>query len=243
MQHPHLLSIGEVARRLGVSHSTLRRWHADGTLPASLVSGGGHRYYSASDLERHSLGLARIAREWASAPTAETPATDFYCPSKDHFKARLDRMEQELDERPPVLRDLGRLAVALTGEIGNNAFDHNIGNWPDVRGAFFAYDLKKHLVVIADRGQGILATLGRVRPELESDRDALRVAFTEVVTGRAPEKRGNGLKFVRSVVASFPIEVEFQSGKAVVRLHPKDRELRVLDAVSALRGCFAVIQF
>lgn len=228
---------------MGVSHSTLRRWHADGTLPATLVSGGGHRYYSASDLERHSRGLIGIARDWAMAERGESPAPDFYCPSKDHFKSRLDRMEQELDERSPVLRDLGRLAVALAGEIGNNAFDHNIGNWPDVRGAFFAYDLRKHLVVIADRGQGILATLRRVRPELETDRDALRVAFTEIVTGRAPEKRGNGLKFVRSVVAMAPIEVEFQSGRAAVRLHPKDRELQVIDEEKALRGCLAVIQF
>lgn len=243
MQQSRLYSIGEAARRLGVSHSTLRRWHADGTLPASLVSGGGHRYYSASDLDRYSLGLAQIARSWVSASTAEVPAADFYCPSKDHFKARLDRMEQEVENRPRVLRDIGRLAVALAGEIGNNAFDHNIGNWPDVRGAFFAYDLKKHLVVIADRGQGVLATLGRVRSELKSDQAALAVAFTEIVTGRAPEKRGNGLKFVRSVVAASPIEVEFQSGSAAVRLHPKDRELRVEAAASAMRGCFAVIQF
>ena len=152
-------------------------------------------------------------------------------------------MEQALDEPVPSLQDLGRLAVALAGEIGNNAFDHNIGNWPDVRGAFFAYDLRKHLVVIADRGQGILATLRRVRPELATDRDALRVAFTEVVTGRAPEQRGNGLKFVRSVVAMAPIEVLFQSGRAVVRLHPKDRDLHVVDAADEVRGCLAVIQF
>jgi len=34
-------------------------------------------------------------------------------------------------------------------------------------------------------------------PELSTDEEAVRTAFTKVVSGRAPESRGNGLKFVR----------------------------------------------
>jgi len=28
------------------------------------------------------------------------------------------------------------MAGAIAGEIGNNSFDHNIGNWPDMAGIF-----------------------------------------------------------------------------------------------------------
>lgn len=52
----------------------------------------------------------------------------------------------------------------------------------------------------------------RVRPELETPEQALRVAFTEIVSGREPEARGNGLKYVRSVVFKNPINLLFQTG-------------------------------
>jgi len=54
--------------------------------------------------------------------------------------------------------------------------------------------------VIADRGQGVLASLRRVLPGLQRDQYALDTAFSKIISGRSPEKRGNGLKFVREVV-------------------------------------------
>ncbi|MBI2340335.1 MAG: hypothetical protein HYU99_08235 [Deltaproteobacteria bacterium] len=55
-------------------------------------------------------------------------------------------------------------------------------------------------IVIADRGQGILSSLKRVLPSLKDDQEALETAFEKKLSGRAPEKRGNGLKFVRGVI-------------------------------------------
>ena len=49
-------------------------------------------------------------------------------------------------------------AVAVAGEIGNNSFDHNLGNWADMIGIFFYYDEKTHTIILADRGQGVLVT-------------------------------------------------------------------------------------
>ena len=83
--------------------------------------------------------------------------------------------------------------TAVTGEIGNNSFDHNLGNWPNVPGVFFAHNATRRHVILADRGVGIRSTLTRVRPEISSDAEALHIAMTEAVSGRAPENRGNGL--------------------------------------------------
>lgn len=52
------------------------------------------------------------------------------------------------------------------------------------------------VVYIADRGQGIIETLSKALPQPNKPSEILRKAFEERVTGRAPEKRGNGLKFV-----------------------------------------------
>jgi len=55
--------------------------------------------------------------------------------------------------------------------------------------------MRNRKVVLADRGQGVLTTLKRVRRELTNSSEAIRVAFTETISGRYPETRGNGLKF------------------------------------------------
>jgi len=133
--------------------------------------------------------------------------------------------------------------VAVAGEIGNNSFDHNLGNWPDVPGIFFAYDTQKKVVMLADRGLGILATLKRVKPELNNDKKALEVAFTEILSGRAPESRGNGLKFVRKVVSENPIGLLFQTGDAELILAKDSADLNIGSITSPFRGCLALVTF
>ena len=157
------LSIGEAARYLGVSQMTLRRWDEDGSFKATFVSPGGHRYYSLSDLEKKTKGIFKVAEDWAASSEPYDPAKDFYCQTSDIFKARHERMTYDASEKP-ALQPLFSLISSAAGEIGNNSFDHNIGNWPDIMGMFFANDLNKRLIVLADRGMGVLATLHRVRP-------------------------------------------------------------------------------
>ncbi len=135
------------------------------------------------------------------------------------------------------------LVTAIAGEIGNNSFDHNLGNWADIPGIFFSYSLRSKYVVLADRGQGILATLKRVRPELTSADEALKVAFTETISGRYPEFRGNGLKFVRSIIIDNPLTLYFQTSDICLYLHKQDKNIIVQKAKTFLRGCFAVIGF
>lgn len=138
---------------------------------------------------------------WFLAPRPSHPPPDRYCPTRDVFEGRLARLAaaREVAALGP---DEAPLLVAVAGEIGSNAFDHNLGLWPDLPGCWFEWlaDATGCRVWIADRGRGVRASLRRVLPDLASDQEALEVAFRRVVSGRAPERRGNGLKFVRSVV-------------------------------------------
>lgn len=235
-----LLTIRQAAIKIGVSVDTLRRWDKSGKLVAIRKQGGVHRYYREKDLEVFMSNLVRLAQDWI-AKGLEIPQI-FYCTNISVFQARLIKMQDAM-----IRAGLGDFIVplitAVTGEIGNNSFDHNLGKWPDIPGIFFGYDINMRQVVLADRGLGILATLSRVRPDLKNHTDALRVAFTEIISGRAPEKRGNGLKFVRNVVTESPMSLFFTSGDAELRLEKDNKGLNITRSAVNTQGCFAIIKF
>lgn len=235
------MSIGEAAKYLEVSIDTLRRWDASGKLPA-LKQPSGHRYYERESLERFREDLFSLARIWAASEVAPEISKDHYSDTQDRFRARLERMAI-LINKDAELSALAPLVTVIAGEIGNNSFDHNLGNWPDVPGVYFAYDLEKHLIVLADRGVGIKETLLRIRPNLKDDLDALTVAMTERVSGRSPEQRGNGLKLVTNVSQDNPIGISLQSGIAVATIGRNDTELKIALADRNIRGTLAKIEY
>lgn len=236
-----LISIGEVAKLLGVSIDTLRRWDLAGRLRSTRSNPRGHRYYRQSDIDQYLQDVDTIARHWAQAPQTIEPESDVYCQTRDVFQARLEQFQSKLSRITPLTTV--SLVTAVAGEIGNNSFDHNLGNWPDIPGIFFSYSMRSRKVVLADRGIGILATLKRVRPELVNANEALKVAFTETISGRFPETRGNGLKFVKSIIIANPFILSFQTGDAYLYLKQHDRDVAVQKAKTLIRGCFAMIEF
>lgn len=240
MENEDLITIGEAAEILGVSIMTLRRWDKSGRLKSVRKKPAGDRYYHKKDIEVFLNNLFQLAKEWA-IDQKEFPR-DFYCQTSDIFQARLTKMQNFL-LRNENTKDLFSLIVSVVGEIGNNSYDHNIGKWPDMPGIFFGFDINKKQIVLADRGVGILETLKRVRPELKNHHEALRVAFTEIVSGREPEARGNGLKYVRNVIAKNPISLIFQTGDAKLTLHSGSAELDIENSLENLRGCLALISY
>ena len=235
-----LITISETAEILGVSMDTLRRWDKSGKLKPAKISEAGYRLYYKSQIELFLNDIFRLARDWVLKKT-EIP-TKFYCSNSAIFQTRLIHM-QDLLMDVTELNQIFSLIVAMAGEIGNNSFDHNLGNWPDIPGTFFGYDIHKRNIVLADRGLGILATLKRVKPELITDGEALRVAFTEVISGRSPESRGNGLKFVRKIVSENPIGLVFRTGDAELILPKCANGLNVRLSSEPFRGCLAFITF
>lgn len=239
------LTIGQTAKVIGVSLDTLRRWDKAGTLKPIRFKSGGNRYYDLESIQVFMNDLFALAKIWVSSTKANEPQP-YYCSDGSVFQTRLAKLEASLRQMTGMENDCS-LITASIGEIGNNSFDHNVGLWPDIRGIFFAYDINKRQIVLADRGQGILTTLKRVKPELSSDEEALLVAFTEKISGRAPESRGNGLKFVRSVITkliqSEHIQLYFQSGSAVLNLKKGESSLAVTSSGAPFRGCMALISF
>ncbi|MBI1866622.1 MAG: MerR family DNA-binding transcriptional regulator [Candidatus Staskawiczbacteria bacterium] len=235
-----LILIGDAAEILGVSINTLRRWDESGRLSSVRKQPGGNRYYRRKDLEVFKDDLFRLAEEWAVSET-ELPK-DFYCQDSSVFLARITKMTGLMIQNKDS-KDLFSLLGSVAGEIGNNSYDHNLGKWPDVHGIFFGFDLNKKQIVLADRGVGILETLKRVRPELKDHKRAVEVAFTEIISGREPEARGNGLKYVRNVISKNPINLQFQTGDAELTLHANSSDLNIKTAKQSIRGCLALITY
>lgn len=185
--------------------------------------------------------LEKLVRDWITAsPEKAQMESEYYCPTRDVFQARIDRMVANLLKEKTISEEDVYIASAIAGEIGNNSFDHNLGKWPDVAGIFFGYDLSGKLeIILADRGQGILATLKKVKPELKNDSAALKTAFTERISGRAPERRGNGLKFVKENIESQKMHLLFISGNAKAELNDK---MGIKETESTVKGCLAILK-
>ena len=237
-----LLSIGETAKLLGVSIQTLRRWDQNGKFHSFRPSPTSNRYYRQEDIELFINDIVVVAKKWAKDELPTTPKSDYYCATRDVFEGRLIRLQNELG-RTPGLQNIFQLIVSVVGEIGNNSFDHNLGIWPDTPGIFFGYDPPRKKIVLADRGQGVLQSLKRVKTSLKTHEEALIVAFSEVISGRAPEARGNGLKFVKKVITENPMTLLFQSGNAELFLQQNEKELNTVVTSSAFHGCIAIIHY
>lgn len=242
------LSIGETALLLDINPQTLRRWDGNrGKLSSNRLSSASHRYYTTDDIENFLSDnfkyLLRMAIHWSSEKEAPILPPRFYCADRSIFKARLSKLESAL-MRDSKFEESYSLIVSMAGEIGNNSYDHNLGNWPDISGIFFGYCLGEKKIILADRGQGILKTLQRIKKELANDTQALRVAFTEVISGRSPERRGNGLKYVRGIIErSDNMKLYFHSGDAVLNLTKKTKELNIMQTTDSLQGCLVIIEY
>jgi len=238
-----LITIGKAAKILGISIDTLRRWDKRGKLLSVRLDQKGYRYYRLTDIKSVFFDMHmqhKLAKEWVESNHGFELEHEFYCKTRDIFQARLERLQADLSKKFPNVEFIP-LVTAIVGEIGNNSFDHNLGNWRDVAGIFFYFEERYKTIILADRGQGILSTLKRVKPDLEDSKGALRVAFTETISGRQPEARGNGLKFVRSVVNKNPLRLTFQTGNAYLELNQKTESLEINELDNFIHGCFATI--
>ncbi len=245
-----LFSIGKTAKQLGVSIDTIRRWDQEGILKSFRPSATSNRYFRKEDIDMfleksNPVGeseLISLAKKWVTSESGFPISSSLHCRTSDIFNGRLDNFAMELNLFPE-LKESFPLVVAITGEIGNNSFNHNLGNWPDTPGLLFGYDIRKKHLVLADRGQGVLKTLKGVLPDLKDDEEALHVAFTQYVSGRAPENRGNGLKFVKDVVVANPFSLQFYSGHAILNLDQEHPVVIVKKSDATVHGCLAILSF
>ena len=82
------LSIGEMAKRLGVSISTLRRWESEGRAPTSVRTEGGQRRYEVTDAGEPKSKLVTIAYARVSSHdqkedlARQVKVLEMYCAAK-----------------------------------------------------------------------------------------------------------------------------------------------------------------
>jgi hypothetical protein len=186
--------------------------------------------------------IEKLAHEWISAKPDEVDVqSEYYCQTRDVFEARNDRTPETLI-KGGMDESLAYILYAMSGELGNNSFDHNLGNWPDIPGVFFAfsYDGKNGCLIIADRGIGVLDSLRKALPDLKDDKEALEIAFTKKISSRVLENRGNGLKFIKSNVLEKNLFLQFVSGKTQVSLN---HEMKISETASHVKGCLAILKF
>lgn len=190
------------------------------------------------------IDIKQLAFSWLKEKpeNAKQINSEYYCETSDVFQARLNKMREFLLQKKNISEDSIYLISAIVGEIGNNSFDHNIGSWPNVPGIFFSYTFfhGKKIIILADRGRGILTTLKKVKPELINDSQALETAFLEKISGRAPENRGNGLKFVKQNIKELKMHLTFISGNAQAELNEK---MEINELPESINGCLAILEF
>ncbi len=237
------LGIKKASDFLHISADTLRRLDRSGLLKAVRSQARGHRFYYRKDLESYLFNnLSAYTEKWVTAKHPFLPYQSIFCQDSSVFQGRLYRVLSDLDNNLGPSNNWSIL-VSVVGEIGDNTFGHNLGNFPDVAGLLFAYNLNKRLIVLADRGRGILETLRKVRPGIKDDAEALKVAFTEIISGRAPENRGNGLKWVRQNFERLPWGLTFRSGSAELLINKKDKRMLIRKNAKSFHGCLAIINF
>lgn len=133
--------------------------------------------------------------------------SEFISKTRDVFDARLFSFTN---------RTQNWLLGAVAGEIGANTFDHNFTFKPDCpKGVFFDCESSYDFIYLCDFGAGLKSTLSKVINDITDDKTAIETAFTKTVSGRAPERRGNGLKFSISTVVENNWHLYYHSGNAI----------------------------
>ena len=153
--------------------------------------------------------------------------------TRDVFTARLQTF---------ILKTQKYLEAAIIGEIGNNTFDHNFGfcsAYPNGVYCNFAYNQK--YILLADYGKGVRQSLLSVLPSIISDIEAVEIAFTKRISGRSPEQRGNGLKFVSEAIQQNNWHLYFQSGLGSCSIDGNG--ITFLEKTISVTGCLAIIDF
>ena len=189
----------ELVEKLGISPQAIHR-HL-----RALVASGCLERRGRGPLTRYHLAgvpLLAAARSWCGSPLEPESPEESVSQTRDVFMARLSRLNSWT--RAGLSETELPLVISAAGEVGNNCFDHNLGKWRDVPGCWFETQATggRLWICIADRGQGVFRSLSRVAPEIPDEQAALLVAFEKTLSGRSPENRGNGLKFVRNVITA-----------------------------------------
>ena len=75
--------------------------------------------------------------------------------------------------------------------------------------------------------------------KMNSHKDALNTAFTKVISSRYPERRGNGLKFVKNSVESKKFNLMFKSADPEIKIN---KVFKIKERDENINGCLVIIK-
>ena len=166
------------------------------------------------------------------------------CKYRDEFNAKLEYFLKMFRNFGLSEADSQR-ATAVIGELGNNVFDHNLGNWPTpIVGAIIAGQnypaYKKIEITIGDPGVGFYESLTKAFPDINSDTDAIKKGL-EGNTGRVGEQRGNGLKLIQEwTINNFSGQVMIHSGDGLAIVAKDGIQLRKVHKILGTIAQFVI---
>jgi len=167
-----------------------------------------------------------------------------FCKYRDEFNAKLEHFLKMFRNFGLSEADSQR-ATAVIGELGNNVFDHNLGNWPTpIVGALIAgqnYPTYKRVeITIGDPGVGFYESLTKAFPDIKSDMDAIKKGL-EGNTGRVGEERGNGLKLIQKwTINNFSGQVMIHSGDGLAIVAKDGIQLRKVHKILGTIAQFVI---
>jgi hypothetical protein len=159
--------------------------------------------------------------------------TNHFSVTRDIFTARLEHY---------IFDTKKYLEAAIIGEIGNNTFDHNfVFKNISQKGVYCDFCFQEKYVVVCDYGRGLKESLASVISNIKNDEEALKIAFTKKISGRSPEQRGNGLKFVLETIQNNNWNLFFQSGNACCEINKNGIQYKKSNM--SISGCLAIMNF
>lgn len=150
--------------------------------------------------------LKELIETYCHSDIGQVPG-DYYCATRDVFRARHDKWFNQQTKNIGVVKAAQLLTII--GEVGNNSFDHNLGHWQNSPGLCFYTE--QGVILLYDQGRGIEKSLSAGGHKFASSAEYLSAALTQRITGRAPERRGNGLKVSLRMVEELKIDFYIRS--------------------------------
>lgn len=239
-----ILPIGEAAKMLDVSISTLRRLDERGIIGSIRNIINGKRFFFKTDLINLKYDDYKLAREWVRTDYQPNikKFKEFYYPDESRLNGKVSIEARQLLEGIASDEYIG-VIISATMELVGNVFYHNQGQWPDVEGAFYVLDRTSRRIIVADRGVGLLKNLKLVRKNLNTHAEAIKIAFTEQLSSRGTDgHRGYGLKHVRNCIAVLK-RLIYQTGNARLEIRSGDSKLYINEISVPIQGCMAIIEF
>ena len=167
-----------------------------------------------------------------------------HCFYRDEFNARLSYFIEMFKDFGLTESDAQR-ATALVGELGNNVFDHNLGNWPtSISGCIIAAghypDTHTIEIAVGDPGAGFYRSLKTAFPKITSDKEAIKLGLAGN-TGRVGEARGNGLRLTQLwTIQNFSGSVMIHSGDGLVIVDKSGMEEKTVNKILGTVAQFVI---